>query len=402
MNQLADALELPPVNGHAEKQIVYSREEIRQAIDKVPLAAESNEPAAKPEPCRKLVPISAGTLLDENPEEEPWLIDGLLRRGEVMNLVAPPKRGKTWLVHLIAITAVMGFELWGKFKCTPCRVLIIDAELRKATLSFRLRTIAESLGVPIAEYSRLIDVMPLRGEDIDYTSLELHGLMADTAGQYDLIIFDANYKFIPPGCSENDNGHQTRLMNIIIRFAKLTGAAFILVDHTSKGIQGNKSVVDTGAGASAKARSADNHTVMREHEDQDVIVFECAPRSTGPLPPMGLRFQYPLWRHDPFIDCSKLKKENARGAGRKPDEEKAEAAPEDFMTPEQFVDTFITSKRKSKAQIEVQAVGYKVGRRRLSARDVDRLLKVVHAEKLVHGSTNDREKYYQLPLKGGK
>ena len=40
-----------------------------------------------------------------------------------------------------------------------------------------------------------------------------------------------------------------------------TGAAFVLVHHSTKGSQAEKSVTDTGSGAGAMSRAVDSHIV---------------------------------------------------------------------------------------------------------------------------------------------
>ncbi len=48
-------------------------------------------------------PITAADLIHKYPQLRPSVISGLLRVGEVMNLVAGPKLRKSWLVHSLAV-----------------------------------------------------------------------------------------------------------------------------------------------------------------------------------------------------------------------------------------------------------------------------------------------------------
>ena len=74
------------------------------------------------------------------------LIDGLLRREEVMNVIAAPKTGKSWLVMQLALALVTGGKWCGK-DCTKSRVLLIDNELHRETLSCRLHRVASTMGI---------------------------------------------------------------------------------------------------------------------------------------------------------------------------------------------------------------------------------------------------------------
>jgi hypothetical protein len=94
--------------------------------------------------------------------------------------------------------------------------------------------------------------------------------------------------------------------NTIDAYAESTGAAFLLVHHSSKGLQNEKSVTDVGSGAGAIARAADVHLIVRAHEDADCAVLECRVRSSAQPDPVGLRWAYPLWTPDPAIDVTRL------------------------------------------------------------------------------------------------
>ena len=75
------------------------------------------------------------------------LIEGLLLREEVMNIVAAPKTGKSWFVLQLALAFCTGTK-WAGLSCTKGKVLLIDNELHKETISKRIRTVADAMGIP--------------------------------------------------------------------------------------------------------------------------------------------------------------------------------------------------------------------------------------------------------------
>lgn len=80
--------------------------------------------------------------------------------------------------------------------------------------------------------------------------------------EFDVIVIDALYKALPPDVDENSNGQITAIYNLLDGYAQTSKAAFVLVHHTSKGGQANKSVTDVGSGAGAQSRSPDAHLTL--------------------------------------------------------------------------------------------------------------------------------------------
>ena len=117
-----------------------SRSQLR-ALDGQPL--DGGEPAGPPIP----PPIALPALLSAHSSLRPPVVDGLLRVGETMNLVAAPKKGKSWLIYIFALCIVAGRKWLGTFDCLPSRVLLLDAELHVETIAYRLRTVAAAMGI---------------------------------------------------------------------------------------------------------------------------------------------------------------------------------------------------------------------------------------------------------------
>lgn len=246
------------------------------------------------------------------------VICGLARRGETINLIAPPKYGKSWSVYALLLSIVMGWSWLDKFRTSAGRVLLIDNELSRSVIADRVPRVAEAMGIIDFEEQAAIrgdacrswvddfDVWPLRGglRTIEDVARELQQI---EPGTYELIALDAKYRFLGEGDSENDNAAETRFYNLIDACAEATGAAILLVHHASKGNQSGKSVTDVGSGAGAQSRAADCHLVLREHEEPNHVVLEAAVRSFPPMAAVVLKWDFPVWRVVDGADPSRLK-----------------------------------------------------------------------------------------------
>ena len=237
-------------------------------------------------------PVSAEELLDGYTSLRPVLIDGYLREGEIMNLIAAPKTGKSWFVLALALHVVTGRD-WLGHACTSGKVLIIDNELHRETSAQRLGLVMKAMGVGRGEVRDRLDIWNLRGR---WKSVEEIGSRAEAfrAKGYKLIIVDAFYRALPRDTDENDNGAIASVYNMMDVFAQKIGCAFILIHHTSKGNQSMKSITDVGSGAGSQSRAADTHMTLREHKDDGYLVLDSVVRSFPKQEPIVLKKAFPL------------------------------------------------------------------------------------------------------------
>jgi hypothetical protein len=255
------------------------------------------------------------------------IIHSLLREGETMNIIAAPKVGKSWLVNSLAISIASGLD-WLGFSVDCGRVLLIDNELHSNTSTYRYNEVTRAMQVEPRLYHTNLRHISLRGLLMDLNQLqELFGKLRPNL--FRVIIIDAFYRTLPEGTDENDNGAIAKLYNSLDKHANRLNCAFILIHHTSKGNQANKSVTDVGAGAGSQSRAVDTHLVLRPHDEDDTIVMEAAMRSWPPLQSVVLRKQHPLFVVDPDADPTAL-----LGAEKKRE-------PTKTMTLEEFVQSCI-------------------------------------------------------------
>lgn len=225
-------------------------------------------------------------LVADNPKQSEPIIDRLLRRGETMNVIAAPKMGKSWLVHGLAYAVANG-QPWLGHECKRGKVLLLDAELHRQELANRLALVC-------GKSTANIDIVSLRGRMMDIEKLASR-VKATKHGKYAVIVLDALYRFLPSGCSENDNAAMMRVYNVLDAIAESTGASVVVVHHSSKGDQSVKSITDMGSGAGSIARATDTHLAIRPHEQVGLAVVQAVCRSFESADDMTVRWVFPRW-----------------------------------------------------------------------------------------------------------
>lgn len=283
------------------------------------------------------------------------VIHGLLREGETMNVIAPSKSNKSWLVSSLTICVATGRPWFGRYDTVQGPVLIIDNELHPETSAFRIPKVAEAMGVGLDEFADALTVWNMRGQLKDLFALAemMEGIKPR---QFRMVVLDAWYRFLPSDASENDNALVASLYNRLDQIAAKLDCCIATVHHSSKGGQGAKSVTDVGAGAGAQSRAADAHLVLREHEEENCVVLDAAVRSWPPIEPVVLRWQFPVWEIDESLDPSELKQGGRRRSRREKKAEQAKpAAPKPQpWTPERFVTQFVGKRPKTKGEIMME------------------------------------------------
>ena len=246
-----------------------------------------------------------GTCGDSRRE---WVIENLLRRGEVMNLIAAPKVGKSWLVYNMALAVASGNDFLGYKAAKPLNVLIVDNELHQEELAWRVGQVGRAMG---ATPDGRLNFTFLRGSSVDVDGLDAK---LDECGgsRYDIIVIDAFYRILPKGVSENDNSGITQIFNKLDGLARKNEASIINIHHSSKGNQGDKGVTDVGAGAGSISRAADTHMVIREHVDEGLHVIEAVTRSGISPKPVTAKLEWPLWKEVKGVEPTLKTFENAR------------------------------------------------------------------------------------------
>lgn len=312
-------------------------------------------------------PLSLRQMLVKYPNLRDPIIHGLLREGETLNVIAPTKTGKSWLVIDLALSVSTGLP-WLGLPCEPGNVLILDNELHGETSANRIPRVADARNIGLGLVYDKLFVDNLRGRLMDILAMQNY-FQRFKPKQFRLIILDALYRFLPAGTDENDNGAMANIYNRIDRYADQLQCSFVLIHHTSKGNQALKAVTDVGAGAGTQARATDTHFILRHHEEPGVVAVEAEVRSWPPLAPYCLHWNFPVWTPDHELDPSRLlgMRREHDGAARKD------------MEPGEFVMTFFHENPISKARAyELAALDG------LSQRRIGQLLQLAQEAELLY------------------
>lgn len=229
----------------------------------------------------------------KHPEMRPEILHGFIRRGETVNVIGSPKSGKTWFAIGMAMSVAAGTPWLKRIQTEQGVVVYIDNELHEETIAERFRRVAEASDFDLDELNKNFKTISLRGLGVDIESLS--DALDAIEGNVSMIVLDALYRFLPKGCSENDNADMTRIYNTLDRYAKRLDAAVVVVHHTSKGGQGGKNVTDVGSGAGSISRAADCHMIIRPHEKDGYFVIQSENRSFPKCEPMTMQFNWPCW-----------------------------------------------------------------------------------------------------------
>ena len=380
LGELVDAYGFVPSNAAHYARIVHDLAVLRRAVSAAAVIREralapGAEPADVADAMRSALAdvtdagnggagpsfVGVGELLRMFPTLRPPVIHGLLRRGEVMNIIAPSKTGKSWLVTDLAIAVATGRSWLGTYATEAGPVLILDNELHGETLANRIPRVAEARGIGVAEFGDRVFVESLRGRMIDLFALPAY-FRNVKAGEFRLVILDALYRFWPRDANENDNATVANCFNVLDGIGGELGCSFVLIHHASKGNQSAKAISDVGAGAGAQSRASDTHLILRHHEEEGAVVLDAAVRSWPPIPPMALRWEFPVWNPDPTLDPTALRPD--RPARRKRKVETPAEPPAPVWTCERFAAEFLAGEPRPRSVIVANATQAGLGERR--------------------------------------
>lgn len=238
------------------------------------------------------------------PEPEP-LIEGFLNPGDLFLLSGASKSYKSWLALQTAICVGSGIPWLGR-KTRSGRVLVVNFELKGATVRRRITSIATRLGASM----RNVFVWNLRNVCLDADFLtHLHARIE--CGGYELVILDPLYALhhlLEGENAENSNATITKLLSQVRGACERAGGACMVVHHFAKGDSTSKANIDKAAGAGAFGRFPDNITSISAHEEADAFVLESDLRDHAPLEPFCVRRQVSIMVPDVNLDPSMVRK----------------------------------------------------------------------------------------------
>jgi hypothetical protein len=210
-----------------------------------------------------LTPI--GALLAETEEQIDFVIDGLIAKGSVNAIAGKPKTGKTTLARGLALAVARGEEFLGR-RCYRGTVWYLDFENRRRDVRTHFRkmgaTDRDSLWLLVGQQAPKNIIAAV--------------LQRATEERPDLIIIDTMQRFLKAK-NTDDYAEMTLLFDHVISIARQSGAAVLLLTHSSKveksgldAILGSTAIagsIDTGILVNRFARYRTISTVQRTGED---------------------------------------------------------------------------------------------------------------------------------------
>lgn len=301
--------------GTIEKDIrgayrTMGKDAFRHALDAEPVEPA---PAAQPEPTGKppKKPLSA-FLVDHadtvgmswaeiDALRPPIIIQGFLRRGEVLLLGAESKSRKSWLAQDAGFAVASGFP-WladehgeNGFQTMKARVHVLDLELNTSEIRFRFakargnrfpddmqaqRELTESIAAYSFDGMNVADILPRFAE------------VQATVQPGDFIIVDCLYRLVADG---NETEQVAIMLETLKRLAAETQAGIMLVDHFRKA--GDEKARNRFAGSFVKQASAST-LVAIEVTDDDLLVMNIDARTFHGCPLVYARFNLDSYSFD--------------------------------------------------------------------------------------------------------
>lgn len=292
---------LSELAGNSETSIDAVRRGADSILDSLSpvLTATGNLPAV----------VSMRDLVALPPMVTEAVVSGVLRKRHKMILAGPSKAGKSFLAINLGLSLATGQEFLS-FPCRLSRVLFVNFEIDAGSFFYRVKAVAGAMGIdPDLEG---FSILNLRGRCLSVEDL-VDGLVVAGKG-FDVIILDPLYKLLRSKnireMNENGCATMSAVLDELDRGAESLGAALVIVDHYSKGLQGGKAAIDRVAGSGAKGRDADAVLTLSELEKAGAYRIEFTLREFASPDPIDVCWDYPLHRRD-----EGLKDLSVRGAG---------------------------------------------------------------------------------------
>ncbi len=207
--------------------------------------------------------LDVARMAREQPPDVPWLVDGLVVRGNVTMLAGAPGEGKSLLVLALAAGIAAGESVAG-IRCEQGRVVVLDAEQSSTETHRRVRGLGVPPGVMIAT---------LDGFDLARHLDHVGRICADH--QPDLLVLDS-FRSLWHG-DENDTARVAAVLDPLRGLAREHGTAIVLLHHVAKAGSGGY------RGSTAIAASVElGFTLGRAEDDPDrrrrfIRCWKCRP-----------------------------------------------------------------------------------------------------------------------------
>lgn len=236
----------------------------------------------KKHPKSKFAPIPLAELLAKAPKEIQWLIEGVIPRGTINVLSAPPGSFKTWTLLHTAMQVARGMPVFGRFPTKKGKVLIIDEENQEDLLGVRFRNLGAENSLEITT-SSLIGFKIDKPEDIE----ELKSYIAKN--QIDLVIFDSLVRVNSK--DENDARQVAEVFNAFKSLTKDGTTVLMTHHHRKQAALGRNILSESLRGSSDILAAVDTHLIVERNpsDPQSLIFSQNKMRQGEPIRPFEVR-----------------------------------------------------------------------------------------------------------------
>lgn len=246
-----------------------------------PTPANANgqpEPEHPPQASKQVGPYvpthSVKNWLNIEPEAPEPLLTELFEKGDKILLVGQSKTRKSFFALQMAFSLASGRGFLEFPALEPCRVLIIQSEIRDTKYHARCYRLAQKLDITPSDIEERLMVICTRGLE------DQLGIIRAKVAEHkpNLVILDPFYKLVEGDESKIDDVKP--VLKFFDSLAETHKVAVMYTHHDKKGFSGDNQLTDRGAGTGVLARDFDAAIFLSPHESEnETLVCEFIARN---------------------------------------------------------------------------------------------------------------------------
>ncbi len=217
-------------------------------------------PKELPKPKVDFVITTGSELFEMKIKEFPYLIDKMVPENAITALTAESGKGKSILAMIMAKAIASGEDLFGEFKTTKCKTLIIDQEMDSDIIASRYQAI---IGEP-ADIDYIYEQFWAIDDEAKYiwlmNAIKEHG--------YKFIVFDTLTMIHDK--DENKSGDMKEINVKMLQMIAKTGVTILYLHHHRKPSQGEKQGMNSSRGTTEIIAKAASHLMLESSKETDL------------------------------------------------------------------------------------------------------------------------------------
>lgn len=254
--------------------------EYEPSDDDAPDAPPAAEYATPPSGPKTRIQIIDPTAIFAKLEEPDYVVDRIIRRASVTEMVGYGGGFKTWTALHMVIAVGSGQKWLGRFGVKQGRALYLDYENGQYEMRRRAQALAKAAGLSSVENIGFACMPPIYMNDPKFGAA-----VEPLADGCSLMVIDT-LKAASPGTDENDSNMRLGL-DALRRVGEKTGCAFLVLVHSKK-TSGAVTTIDpreAGRGSSAIYDAADTVFHATYVQSEPLLVQQTKARLGRPVEP---------------------------------------------------------------------------------------------------------------------